>query len=219
MGVMTTALTTLNNVKTVTGVSGSAYDDLLSLLINRTSMAVKTYLARQLARATRIEEIAPSARQLLLLNEWPILSVTSITCDGIALVKDQDYRMDAQDAAIGALYKENGWATSYLVRGVTQDPVSAMRSIRVEYVAGYYLPSDPEYIEGADASLPIDIQSAVDDMIAEQFLRIKTKSQGLSSYAEGDISMSWKDPSSGTMLGMSDEHAAILNAYKRWSVG
>lgn len=217
MSVMQTALTTLDHAKTVTGMGSiSTYDATLELLINRISSGVRSFLQRSLTRASYSEVIAPSSRPLLLLKEYPIVSVTSLTCDGLALVLDQDYRLDAQDKARGELYKENGWARSYLVRGLTSDPFNAVRSIEVTYIAGYYLPADVGYIEGADASLPIDIQMVVDNEIASQFLRIRAKAHGLSSYSEGGISMSWKD---GSSQGFSDESVAILNAHKRWNVG
>lgn len=214
MSVIASALTTLDHAKLLLGVTGTTSDALLELLINRVSVKICTDLSRKLARATYTEKIAPSSRTLLLLNEYPIVSITSLLCDGLPLVLDTDYRCDAQDKLRGELYKENGWATSYLVRGLAQDPFSPVRSIDVTYVAGYYLPGAAEYVEGADASLPLDIQQLADTVVAEQYLATKRQSRGLTSYSEGNISFGWKNSAETEA-----EYARVINTYKRWSVG
>lgn len=214
MSVLASALTTLNNAKLILGVTGTAHDALLELLINRVSTKIVTDLSRKLARATYTEHIEPSSRTLLLLKEYPIVSVTSVSCDGMPLVLDTDYRCDAQDKARGQLYKENGWATSYLVRGLAQDPAVPTRSIDAVYVAGFYLPASAEYVMGAEDSLPLDLQQLADSVVSEQFFATTRQSRGLTSYSEGGISFGWKLSDE-----LEKEYLRVINTYRRWIVG
>lgn len=213
------ALTTIANAKLIANIpaANTAYDAVTELLINRASATVRNYLGRKLTRGTYTEKIPATSRQLLILQEWPIVSITSLSNNGYAYTLNTNYRMDAQDAAAGMLYKEDGWNPELLVAGLTSDIMAAARTIDVVYVAGYYLPADPLYVAGADASLPLDIQGVVDELVASALLRVKLQSQGLSSYSEGGISYGWRNTTS-VMMGLSDEHALVLNNYKRFTV-
>jgi hypothetical protein len=213
------ALTTIANAKLIANIpsANTAYDATIELLINRASATVRNYLGRKLTRGTYTEKIPATSRQLLILQECPIVSITSLSNNGYAYTLNTNYRMDAQDAAAGMLYKEDGWNPELLVAGLTSDIMAAARTIDVVYVAGYYLPADPLYVAGADASLPLDIQGVVDELVASALLRVKLQSQGLSSYSEGGISYGWRNTAS-VMMGLSDEHALVLNNYKRFVV-
>jgi hypothetical protein len=212
MAVMDSALTTLASAKMVAGVSsGDTTDDaVFERFINKVSMAVSSYCDRIFARGTFTEQVAPQNRQLLLLKQWPIVSITSVTDNGSALVQDTDYRCDAQDMARGELYKENGWMGSMLVTGLTLDPVAAARLLVIVYIAGYHLPSDPLYIEGDAASLPLDISAVVDELVATKYYARKRMGFGLSSYKEGGLSFSYSN------FDLQAEHGDTLNKYRRW---
>jgi hypothetical protein len=223
MAVMADALTTLDNVKAIVQASGTSQDALLTLLINRASGTVRQYLGRKLTYDSYSAFLPGTDRQLLSLDEWPIHSITSLVNKGNAYVLNTDYRLDAQDAASGLIYKEDGWEPINLVSGLTQDVQAASRQIAITWVAGYYLPNDvtvspadPHYVEGADDSLPLEISGVVDDMIAERFIKIKSKAQGIKQLSEGGRSISWETKEVSTMMGISDEQALVLNAYKRW---
>lgn len=217
MGVLASALTSLDNAKLLLGVTGTAQDALVSLLINRASAAVRTFTRRKLTRATYTEKIPASGTQRLLLNEWPIVSITSLKDNDYLLTLDDDYRLDDQDKRGGWVFREQGWAGSYGGRGLTSDPVFSSRNIDVIYVAGYYLPADVGYVEGADASLPIDIQSVVEEEVVQRFTMAKAKGFNLSSYSEGGISMSWQNNGDGES-GLSKGHEDALRGYRRMFV-
>ena len=216
---MSANLTTLANTKMIAGISATStkYDGTLLLLISRCSGVIRRYLSRELTRATYDELIAPTSRQLLLLKEWPIVSVTSVTDRGNAAVLNTDYRCDLQDMARGVVYKEDGWGPINLVSGLTQDIQAAARTVQVVYVAGYYLPDDAShYVEGGADSLPIELSMVCEELVAIRFQKTKAGAHGLSSYKEGGISFAWKDASTGNEFGISDEQASVLNAYKRF---
>jgi hypothetical protein len=220
MAVLATALTTLNNVKAIAGIpSGvSSYDTMLELLINRMSATMRKYLNKTLTRATYTEHLTGTNTQFLITAEDPIVSITSIYDRGLLLELNKDYLLSDEDKLIGRVYKENGWRTLDLISGLAGDARAAARTIDIIYVAGYYLPADTaegHYVEGADSSLPLDIQEIVDEKVVLKFMKNKIGSQGLSSYSEGGISMSWEGVGSGVELGLTDEQAATLEAYKR----
>lgn len=215
------ALTTVANAKYIANIpqADTTYDAAIELLINRASATVNNYVGHKLARGTYTEHIPATSRQLLIAKEFPIVSITSLTNNGFTFTLNTDYRLDAQDAAAGMIYKEDGWHPINLVAGLNLDIMAAARTIDVTYVAGYYLPADPLYVAGADASLPVDIQGVVDELVASALLRIKLQAQGLSSYSEGGISYGWRVNAAGSvMMGLSDEHALVLNQYKRFIV-
>jgi hypothetical protein len=223
MSLWSGALTTLENAKLVAGVTGTSSDALLELLIDRVSKSVLTYLDRKLAYGTYAETLPATARQLMLLREWPIISIVSITDKGASLALNIDYRCDEQDALEGVVYKEDGWNPVNLVSGLVGDIQAAARTLVVSYTAGWYLPADPHYVLGSEpdfthgipGSLPLDIQQVVDEMVAERFLKTKTRAHGATQYKEGEIAYNWRDPTTTNVLGISDEHAAILSAYRR----
>jgi hypothetical protein len=214
------ALTTLANAKIVAGIPAtvSVYDATLEHLINRVSGIVRKYLDRELTRSTYTEVLSATGRQLLILKEFPIVSITTLYSRDELLALNTDYRLDAQDKARGVVYKEDGWNPITLVSGLTMDVQASARTIDIIYIAGYYLPADALYVEGASTSLPLEIQAVVEEMVVSRWIRIKTQSQGLTSYSEGGISFGWKNDTGTAMMGITDEHAMALNPYKRFVV-
>jgi hypothetical protein len=220
------ALTTLANAKIVAGIPSSVttYDATLEYLINKVSGKIRNYLGRTLARSTTTEKLPATSRQYLILKEWPIVSITSLSSSDTALTLNTDYRLDAQDMASGMVYRELGWEPRVLVTGLVNDIVAAARTLDIVYVAGYYLPADvtvapadPHYVAGDASSLPLEISGIVDEMVVEEYLRIKTHSQGVTGYSEGGISYTWAGSRNinTVNMGISDEHAVVLNNYKR----
>lgn len=221
MAVMDSALTTLARAKDLAGVPAGFTDDddIIARFVNSMSMAVRQYCDRLFTYDTYTEQISPQNRQLLVLRESPINSITSITDNGFPLVIYTDYRCDAQDAIKGFVYKENGWMGNMLVTGMTLDPVSAARLLTVIYVAGFYLPNDiANYVEGDPASLPVDISEVVDELVAEKYFMRKRQSFGLDMLKEGGESYTFSKHGDSVSLNGADAHSVALNRYKRWAI-
>lgn len=214
MALIANALTTIEHAKLSAGVFVATYDAWFELYINRISTKILNILGRKLKFGEYSEVLSGTGRQLLILAEWPISSVTEVTLDGAVLTVDVDYRLDDQDKAMGALYRGEGWSTSVYTQGLAGDVVAATRGIEVTYEAGYYFPGDEDYEEGAADSLPLDLQGLVDEVIAAEFLRMKTETQGLKSYSEGGLSMSWTDAASSGE-GFTEGQLAVLAKYER----
>jgi len=218
------ALTTLANAKIVAGIPSSVttYDSTLEYLINKVSGKIRNYLGRTLARSTTTEKLPATSRQYLILKECPIVSITSLSSSDTALTLNTDYRLDAQDMASGMVYRELGWEPRVLVTGLVNDIVAAARTLDIVYVAGYYLPADvttapadPHYVAGDTSSLPLEISGVADEMVVSAWLKIKRQSEGLKAYSEGGISFTFQDYANTVNMGISDEHAVVLNYYKR----
>ena len=217
MAVLVDSLTTRDSAKLEAGITVSTFDANIERLVNRISTVVRRYIGHQLTRGTYSEVLPNPSRQLLLLKEFPIISITTLTDRGVTLVSDSDYRCDQQDKARGVVYRENGWQPTNIVSGLTLDIQAAVRDINITYVAGYYMPNDTgagHYVEGSATSLPDDIQQVVDEMIAARWIRIKTGTQGVTSYREADIALNFQIHRDTEEMGISDEHAEILNKYK-----
>ena len=79
-------LTTLANVKAWLSVTDGKSDAVLSRLISAVSAQVLTYIQRDaLYSSTRTETRDGSGTQQLLLRNWPVTGVTSVTIDGASV--------------------------------------------------------------------------------------------------------------------------------------
>lgn len=78
-------LCTLATAKTWLGITTSAQDAALGRQITVFSRVITDYLARPIARATVTERRSGHGGTTLVLHNYPILSVTSVTIDGVAV--------------------------------------------------------------------------------------------------------------------------------------
>lgn len=213
-------LVTTSDVKLYLGITDSSQDSLISAIVAGVSGQVEAYLDRSLQRTTYSSEVyAINQRQLLLLNQWPIQLVSSITVNGTALTQNVDYEIQPYDQKMGVIFKGTGFLGPFWITDLTADPVSGYRNIVVSYVAGYYLPGDVGYVAGAAASLPLEISYVAGQLACLEYQKIKRQAQGLKSISEGGLSYSWATSGeSNNLAGLPQEYAAILNRYKRWSI-
>ena len=212
------ALATLSDVKTLAGITDTTQDARLELIINNVSSQIATYCQRQFKKNTYTGEILPpSNRQLLILRNWPVVSVTSITQDGQAIT---DYTLESKYAESGFLYRESGWMGRGIYRSVLTDDLVAMaHNIQVTYVAGFLLPGDVGYIAGDPASLPLDLQYACEMMTLALYMQARRNNwDGLQSLTEGGLSYTWgtqNNQATNNASGLLAAHAGILSKYRR----
>jgi hypothetical protein len=140
-------LTDLTTVKTELGISGSTYDDQLGRYITVASIAAGQYCNRVFVVETvqdRFDITFPRLRfggeEKLQTSRWPVITMTSLTENGTALVKDTDYKVDTSNGLLIRL-DTNGDPTTW-----GQSPVIATYSV------GF-------------ASIPADLEDAVIRMI------------------------------------------------------
>ena len=194
------ALCSLSDVKVMLNISASdtSLDDKLNLLIKQVSAQIESYLGYKLARKDYTEELhAVNCRQLLSLNHFPIQSVTSVTHNGEEVT---DYLVIDEYSKWGRLYRKFGWGGQLITQGFEHDVVSGAYDYKVTYVAGYYLPGDTDYVEGADDSLPYDISVACANMVVLKYNYDAQGATGLKAHSEGNISDTYGDGASDISL-------------------
>lgn len=191
------ALTTRANIKSLIGVSDTSLDALIDLLIPQADAIIKGYLQRDIEQATYTEYYDGSGDKVLLLNQTPVQSITSVHLDSdgyygdgtdafpasSALVEGTDFVLRKDDATAtevsksGILYHTGkGWPRPFSRRQgqLTSSPGSGMGNIKVVYVAGW-------------ATVPADIQFAANkvvvSMIGERDKAGRLQSENIEDYS------------------------------------
>jgi len=143
---VTTALTSLARVKQFLGIDGSTDDDRLNTLIAAVSAEIQGSIRRKIIQATATDEKIDSVGDFRVsVREYPIISVSSLTENGTALVEDTDFEMQEHDLAAGQIVRISdgdpiGWA-------------SGRRVITATYSHGY-------------ATVPEDVKQAATELVA-----------------------------------------------------
>jgi len=179
MALTAQALTTLESVKIYLGITDdTSQDAAIEQLINSVSADIANRCNREFGIASFIEKMPGSGRQKLLLNNYPIMKVVSVTADDIVLdVTDYDVV-----PAEGILLKSKGvWNAPgchcTLAYGYGETPLEKFsdldvpdtQNITVEYTAGYILPQNGTM--ETPATLPGDLEMACIKMIATDINR------------------------------------------------
>jgi hypothetical protein len=214
MAVISEALTALPMVKARLSITANTYDALLESYINRASALIKDYWGFSLKRQERIEQYKPTNSQWLILNYYPIQTISYIKYQGTALVADTDYSTASQDWQCGRVYKDTFWTGTQYTMGVSYVPVASIRGYEVKYIAGYYLPMDVGYVEGEESSLPLGICNVCELIVSNTFRIENERRQGLAGTSQGGISYTYLDGSRGThafSTGLDEVIAGQLN--------
>lgn len=149
-------LTTLADVKSWLGRTDTNSDALIGALITRASRSICSYLQRPLLLPHSVTEIQDgTGGNVLLLKEWPALSVTSVVVDGIAIPQ--------------AMQQSPGWVLDAW-NGVPPGRMQALRlrgysygsalpaarnvaSVQVTYQAGYQIAAERQIVTAGEASV------------------------------------------------------------------
>lgn len=209
-------LCTLSDVKTLLGISqeDTSKDAKLNLFIKSASAKIEGYLGYKLGYGSYTEELhSVNNRQLLQLNHFPLRSVSAVSANGVTV---DDYKIIPEYARWGRLYRGEGWTGPCFTRGFTHDIVSGVWDIKISYSAGYYLPGDTNYVEGADNSLPYDIVAACLQMVQLRYTYEEAGAIGLKSHSEGNISDTFGDNASNA--GLSEGVKTMLSSYVWYGV-
>lgn len=148
------AWTSLANVKEVLKITDVDRDSLITNIINRSYKILETYLGRVMKSATYTEYYDGDGSETLLLEQYPIISVTSLY-DDPERVFGSDTLLDPSNYLI---YKERGSIKLYNDESVF---MCGLQNIKVIYVAGY-------------ATMPGDLEDACIQMAETIFNRVTT---------------------------------------------
>lgn len=184
------ALTTLEDMKTMLGISPDDADPqrdaVIVNLINSVSAWVERMTGRNLGKQTYTQQYIASGTQELVLLQWPIISVEYVkdTSGGDAIpTSEYDFNVTGN---IGVLYKDNGWPLRGYRGGLAYDMVAPMRCLEVKYTAGYTLPKDAT--DEDPCTLPADLQGVVWGAVSQEFATMQNGAQGLSAFSISDVS-------------------------------
>lgn len=206
-------LVTLAKTKARLGISVTTYDTKLTEIIDEVSQLIVDYLGYDLAKQTYTETLAGNQRPYLLLARLPIVSVTSVSYQGVA-VSDTSIA----DAYAGILYREDGWtrvspSTSRLVHD--GHPGFEPLDWSIVYTAGYTLPLGSEPDTSAEFMLPLSLRTAVYDTI--QFIyQDSVKDSGLRSRSVGGADGISEEYFAGSEIGVSGIPMSIEKTLSRW---
>jgi uncharacterized phiE125 gp8 family phage protein len=152
-----TNLCTRDNVKSYLGLSGTAYDAVIDLLIPAASEAIEKFCGRRFGQASYTEYRDGEAADRVVLRERPVTLVTAVWDD-----PDRDFDDDSRlDADEYVLEPESG-----IVRLRYGSFADGVRNVKVQYTAGY-------------SAIPQDLAQACLMLVAAWFHRGREAADGL----------------------------------------
>jgi hypothetical protein len=193
-------LVDLADVKDELGITDGSKNALLGRYISSASASASQFCNRVFPAETMTEQfwaqrdrrpqhMIPAGLQILQVSRWPIQSVTSVTENGIVLVKDTDFKIDAVNGQLIRL-DLNGyprpWPACPLV---------------VVYVGGF-------------SEIPVDVQDAVIRMVTSRYARKGRDPNLKQRNIPGVIEQSWWIATGNEAGNMSPDIADILENYR-----
>lgn len=163
-------MTTLAKVKSYLGITSSTHDTVLGELIVNVTKWLENYLQRTLlkkADGQYFEEYFDGYEKCLLLNEYPIISVTSVEYNSGTQASPIWNTVDASNYVY---YAGEGYIE--LLAGLPH----GHQNIRVRYNGGY-------------ATYPDEVELVAKQLVARMFEQ--RKAQGKSQEGLGGASISW----------------------------
>ena len=173
-------------------------DRQLERMINSASDIISKYCNRRFIADTYSEFYRGLGQQKLVLRYFPVNKITSVKVASSSLTAGVDYvTADSTYLEKGYLVKENGWTTYGYETGLVPELTAPVDNIEVVYSAGYTL-----------STLPFAIEDAALNLVASSYNGEDFGNYGLTSLKQGNVSYSWKDNISSSVL-------ASLDAFKR----
>lgn len=198
-------LTQLATVKTELQITASADDAFLTSLLKQSSSAIETFCGRIFAAQTYVETFRMDVYRLnLLLAQFPLVQVVSVSEAGVALVTDTDFETFDAEGLVGRIISDR---TAYW---------RTLDRIAVTYTAGYSLPGDTALTPPALA-LPSDIERACIELVKTEYLS-RTRNPNVQRFEIPDVySESYMQraiPGAAGGYALPPNIAGMLTAYK-----
>lgn len=176
-------------------------DIFLERQINSASSMVSKYCNRKFIADTYSEFYKGSGRQRLVLNQYPINSITSVSVNSAALTAGTDYvTADSTYLNQGIIFKNNGWTWYGYLTGIVGELTAPIDNIEVVYSAGYTL---------SPMTLPYDLENTVIFMVADAYGTQNENRIGLKELTQGKLNYIWKDDS------LIQQYSSTLNIYAK----
>ena len=213
MSVSSGALTTRQRLKDFLDISAddTTTNNVLDRIIDACSDWVESYCRRTFKRTTYTNEMYDgNDSQYLLLRNYPIdttqsfvleMRTSSLDEDDWESIDSEEYFVHSEEGYINFPRAEYGKGGRKFIIGT--------QNYRVDYTAGYYLPGDANYSQGASNSLPLDLEMAVWKLCAAAWNSRRgdasVQSERLGSYSVTFAKESFED----------ERILDILNKYAR----
>ena len=179
-------------------------DIFLERQINSVSSMVSKYCNRNFIADTYTEYYKGSGRQKLVLNQYPINSITSVKVESAALTAGTDYvTADSTYLDQGIIFKNNGWTWYGYLTGLVGELTAPVDNIEVIYSAGYTL--EPE----TSRNLPYDLEDAVISMTTDLYGEQQEGTVGLKRLSQGKLTYEWDDNP------LIQQYSSTLNSYAK----
>jgi len=182
-------------------------DKTIERLINSVSDAISKYTNRKFIADSYDEFYKGLMRQKLVLNQYPVNTITSVKVDSAALTAGTDYvTSDRTYLNEGIIFKNDGWKWYGYLTGLVGEPTAPLDNIEVSYSAGYTL--SPEALR----TLPYDLEDAAISMIADFYGELQQGTVGLRQLTQGRLTYIWSTES------RVQQYSSILNTYRKWVI-
>jgi len=151
-------LTTLSDVKAWLNVQTTNDDALLTRLISAASTFIQSWLNRQIASQSYTQTLNGNASRKMVLENWPITAVSSLTIDGVVVSQSPNSQ------TTGYMFDDK------VVYLISRSFCRGLQNIVISYTAGY-------------SSVPLDIAQACIELVS---MRYRERDRiGLASKAVG----------------------------------
>ena len=202
------SLISIAEYKVWAGITGTAQDALLTVLVDAVSMEVRRWCDRNLSNgfesASRTERYDGTGEQTIQLMEWPVASITSVTiytAGGDTEVLDADtYRVNGDSGVLSridpvlARFPTNAFGTIESTFSVQPWFPAGFDNIEVVYTGGY-------------SPIPADLKMAC-YRLTDLAYSARGRNYGLQSESLGGYSYTNADP-----VKLSALKADVLRAY------
>lgn len=165
------ALATAADLKTMLAIQHSDDDALLTRYVAAAAEWFEGQIGRAIESTTYTDIVDGSGTSVLVPSQYPVISVTSLTVDGVLVPQSTAYGVD-------------GWFLSGDVirfRGTTYRITSGTGNVELEFVAGY-------------AAVPADVTQAVLEMAALMYRERDRVGQQSRSGQDGSVSFYYAPP-------------------------
>lgn len=182
----------VDQLKTLLGVTSTADDALMDELLVRASGAIETYVGYPLRKQTYLEQVPAYGTLYLQLDRVPIQSVTVVK-QGNAALASTEYQVT--DPLAGELYRESGWSwTAGMRTEMVQHvvPGSESKIWEVEYVAGY----PPSSSTTTEIGMPTVVTQAALEIAKSWYLERKAD-PNVASKRVGDLAITYRTEQPG----------------------